>query len=109
MTNLLAVEHVDNIVGADPVQEEHLGNDVRRGRDQLAARHVPTDGSHDTLNVGSAKLLATTQYGPAAPRMVISLSTGAKDRDLMLKEAGGGCCAAVWYAASLLVSAPPSD
>jgi hypothetical protein len=59
--------------------------------------------------VPGAKLLATTQYGPAAPRMVISLSTGAKDRDLMLKEAGGGCCAAVWYAASLLVSAPPSD
>lgn len=53
MTNLLAVEHVDNIVGADPVQEEHLGNDVRRGRDQLAARHITTDGSHDTLNVGS--------------------------------------------------------
>jgi len=59
--------------------------------------------------VPGAKLLATTQYGPAAPRIVISLSTGAKDRDLMLNEAGGACCAADWYAASLLVSGPPCD
>lgn len=59
--------------------------------------------------VPGAKLLATTQYGPAAPRIVISLSTVAKDRGLMLNEAGGACCAAVWYAASLLSSAPPSD
>jgi hypothetical protein len=54
-TNLLAVEHVDNIVGTGLVQEEHLGNDGRRGRTrhQLAARHFTTDWSHDALNVGS--------------------------------------------------------
>lgn len=50
--HLFAIEHVDDIVCASLVQEQHLGDDGGLRRDELAATHFTANGSHYALNVG---------------------------------------------------------